>query len=226
MEFESVEELTKYVIAKISELVEEYGEEVVAAELDKQLVLPENEDAGTLEGLGLNEGNVVLFETRALLVENLTVRDMLLRAAARGQIPKKSIPKLTRMLAGGAGGSGLVKAGFRKLVDQDVNIADQDMDLRVTDEPLYDLIGQTNDLIQTTNSLLTDLGDAVQRSNELLGDVDYDLDGILGNISNRSIKDVRQDQAAEIEPRSEFAPEPEEEEEEETPKPLRRLDVK
>ena len=225
MEFESVEELTKYVIAKISELVEKYGEDAVADELDKQLVLPEYEDAADLEGLSLGEDNVVLSEARVYLMEN-AIRDLLLRAAGRGQIPKKSIPKLTKLLASGAGGSGLVRAGFGKIIDQDVNIADQDIDLRVTDEPLYDLIGQTNDLIQTTNSLLTDLGDAVKRSNELLGDVDYDLDGILGNISNRSIKDVRQDQEAEIEPRSELTVGPEEEEEEEAPRPLRRLGVK
>ena len=225
MEFESVEELTKYVIAKISELVEKYGEDAVADELDKQLVLPEYEDAADLEGLSLGEDNVVLSEARVYLMEN-AIRDLLLRAAGRGQIPKKSIPKLTKLLASGAGGGSLVRAGFGKIIDQDVNIADQDIDLRVTDEPLYDLIGQTNDLIQTTNSLLTDLGDAVKRSNELLGDVDYDLDGILGNISNRSIKDVRQDQEAEIEPRSELTVGPEEEEEEEAPRPLRRLGVK
>ena len=225
MEFESIEELTKYVIAKISKLVEEHGEDAVADELDRQLDLPEHEAATGFEELSLSEDNVVLSETRVFLTEN-QIQNLLLRAAARGQIPKKSIPKLTRMLSKGSGGGGLVAAGFGKIVDQDVNIADQDIDLRVTDEPLYDLIGQTNDLIQTTNSLLTDLGDAVQRSNELLGDVDYDLDGILGNISNRSIKDVRQDQAAEIEPRSELAVGPGEEEEEEIPKPLHRLGVK
>jgi len=216
MEFESREELTRYTIAKIHVLMQEYGEQAVADALDKELGSAEYPESEHLKELGaLSESSLVLAETYKLLVE-VDVGDLLRGAARKGTIPKRSIPRLMKLLGGGGAGFGsMAGAAVGKKVDQDVRIADQSVDLKVKDEDLHDLISQTNALLKTTNDLLSGAGDALKKSDMQLDDLNYSIDDMIARSAGTSVSDVRTDQEAQLQPGATF---PEEEEEEPLPR--------
>ena len=138
---------------------------------------------------------------------------MLKGAARRGTVPKRSVPKLLKLLSGGGLGAGVRTAGgaaLGKMVDQDVRIADQSIDLKVKDEDLHNLISQTNALLKTTNDLLSGAGDALKKSDIQLDDLNYSMDDMIARSAGTSVHDVRTDQEAQLQPGRAF---PEEEEE-------------